>query len=167
MILLRLIFIFLFLVLVGCGGIDFVHGNKINLTNPIYNKTLVQFSGKEISSAYRYISAYIGKNKDPMYTLEIEISEEKTKRSIQSNQAVSRMDYQLEFTYELKDNLSGCLLYEKNIFSKFSYVPKSSGYNFGSDESLDKMYELITEKNIEQFINFISGTNLNSCINEN
>ena len=157
--------IIIFLFSASCNKISFTYNNNTNLTNPIYNKTEVFISGKDIPSLYRYVSSYIGRNKSPAYQLEISIEEEKIKRSVQTNQAVSKLDYELKFVYILKKNNS-CKLYEKTIFSGFSYVPKSEGYNFGSDESLEKMYELSSKENIEMFINSISELNLETCNNE-
>ena len=144
----------------SCSGIEFVYKEQKNLTNPIYNKAVINLSGKEIPFAQRYISTYIGNGSDKMYSLGIGISEEKIKRSVQSNQAVSKMDYNLEFVYSLRDLNKNCVVYEKSLFSNFSYVPKSEGYNFGSDESLDQMYKLATKENIERFVRFISAEEL-------
>ncbi len=159
-------FILFFFILSSCSQLEFTYNEKKNLTNPIYNKTTVTISGKEIPPIQRYISSYLGKGKENNYSLQIIIIEETIKRSVQSNQAISKMDYSLEFQYTLKRSLEDCVLYKKNIFSNFSYVPKSEGYNFGSDESLDKMYELAARENIAEFIRFVSNNSLASCINE-
>ena len=160
MIYLRTFVILSILYMASCSGIEFVYKEQENLTNPIYNKTVVNLSGKEIPFAQRYISTYIGNGSDKMYSLGISIAEEKIKRSVQSNQAVSKMDYNLEFVYSLRDLNKNCVVYEKSLFSNFSYAPKSEGYNFGSDESLDQMYKLATKENIERFVRFISAEEL-------
>ena len=160
MIYLRTFIILSILSMASCSGIEFVYKEQENLTNPIYNKTVVNLSGKEIPFAQRYISTYIGNGSDKMYSLGISIAEEKIKRSVQSNQAISKMDYNLEFFYSLRDLNKNCVVYEKSLFSNFSYVPKSEGYNFGSDESLDQMYKLATKENIERFVRFISAEEL-------
>lgn len=160
MIYLRTFVILSILYMASCSGIEFVYKEQENLTNPIYNKTVVNLSGKEIPFTQRYISTYIGNGSDKIYSLGIRITEEKIKRSVQSNQAVSKMDYNLEFVYSLRDLNKNCVVYEKSLFSNFSYVPKSEGYNFGSDESLDQMYKLATKENIERFVRFISEEKL-------
>ncbi len=160
------VIIFIALFLYSCGGINFVYDNTINQNNPIYNKTSYEFTGIEIPSYYRYVSKYIGTSGEPDFQLKINIEETKTKKSVKKNQAVSKLDYELKFLYILEDD-SGCLIYRKNIFSRFSYVPKSSGYNFGSDKSLEKMYELAAKENVESFISFVSELNELACINEN
>lgn len=160
MIYLRTFVILSILYMASCSGIEFVYKEQENLTNPIYNKTVVNLSGKEIPFTQRYISTYIGNGSYKIYSLGIRIAEEKIKRSVQSNQAVSKMDYNLEFVYSLRDLNKNCVVYEKSLFSNFSYVPKSEGYNFGSDESLDQMYKLATKENIERFVRFISEEKL-------
>ena len=160
MIYLRTFVILSILYMASCSGIEFVYKEQENLTNPIYNKTVVNLSGKEIPFTQRYISTYIGNGSYKIYSLGISIAEEKIKRSVQSNQAVSKMDYNLEFVYSLRDLNKNCVVYEKSLFSNFSYAPKSEGYNFGSDESLDQMYKLATKENIERFVRFISAEKL-------
>ena len=153
----RIFFLFSLFFIASCSAIEFTYKDKKNLTSPIYNKTVVTLSGKEIPFVQRYISTYIGNGSDEIYNLGISIEEEKIKRSIQSNQAISKLDYNLEFFYSLRDLSKNCIVYEKSIFTNFAYVPKSDGYNFGSDESLDQMYKLASKENIEEFIRSISG----------
>ena len=42
-------------------------------------------------------------------------------------------------------------------------TPKSEGYNFGTDTSLEKKYELIIEENLSQFISYISAVSIDIC----
>ena len=161
----NILFLFLFFI-VSCGGVEFLYDNSKNLTNPIYNKTIYEFSGKELSSIYRYSARYFGKTNNPNYILGVYVEEDKTKRSVQKNQAVSKLDYELKFNFKLTNTENGCLLYEKQITSRFSYVPKSSGYNFGSDQSLEKMYELAIKESLEKLIKFISAIDVFVCDNE-
>ena len=151
----------IFFFLISCEGIVFTY--KDDLKNPIYKKTNLIISGKDIPSVYRYSSRYFGNGLEDVYTLSIFIEEIKTKRAVQSNQAVSKLDYELKFDYSLSNKLKGCLVFSKMIVSKFSYVPKSSGYNFGSDNSLEKSYELAARNNLQQFIDLISSQNISEC----
>ncbi len=157
----------MFCFIYACGGVNFTYENNRNITNPIYNETNLVFLGKEIPSAYRYATSYIGKSNQPLYDLFVNISENTTKRSVQKNQAVSKLDYELSFKYTLKKHGGNCNLFEKIIFSRFSYAPKSSGYNFGSDESLEKKYELASKDNLQKFISNVSGIDLGVCADEN
>ena len=152
--------------LTSCGGVDFVYKNSTNLNNPAYNKTLVSFSGVKLPHLYRYSSQYFGKNKNYSYDLFVEISESKIKRSVQKNQAISKLDYELNFYYEFFSLAKQCIVYEKNIISKFSFEPKSSGYNFGSDQSLEMLYKLAIKTNLQQFIGSIAYQEGFDCVNE-
>jgi len=55
------------------------------------------------------------------------------------------------------------VVYEKELLSFFSIIPKSSGYNYGTDASLEKKYELAVTENLNQFISFLSSVDLNNC----
>ena len=41
---------------------------------------------------------------------------------------------------------------KKKFLSYFSIIPKSSGYNYGTDASLEKKYELAITENLNQFV---------------
>ena len=156
-----------FLVLLSCNNLDFVYKDNINLTNPVYKKTSINLSGINIPSFYGLALRYLGKDKEKLYRLTIEINEEKIKRSVESNQAVSKLDYNLTFAYELVNIEKNCLVFEKDIPSSFTFEPRSSGYNFGSDQSLEKMYELAIKESLEKLIKFISAIDVFVCDNEN
>jgi len=155
-----------FLVLLSCNNLDFVYKDNINLTNPVYKKTSINLSGINIPSFYGLALRYLGQDKEKIYRLTIDINEEKIKRSVESNQAVSKLDYNLTFAYELVNIEKNCLVFEKDIPSSFTFEPRSSGYNFGSDQSLKDLYETAGKYNLQQFIGYISNTNLTNCVNE-
>ncbi|MDA9748700.1 hypothetical protein N9U75_00955 [Pelagibacteraceae bacterium] len=160
------IYLILFFFLLSCSNVDFVYKDNVNLTSPLYNKTSFDFSGKDLSSLYRYASRYFGDGKHNEFILKIFIEEKQIKRSVRKNQSISKQDFELLFKYKLIKSDNNCVVLNKEIFSNFSYVPKSSGYNFGSDQSLKKMYELTTKNNLEEFSNFISGFGILDCKNE-
>ena len=165
---LKKISLFFVFFLVSCGSIDFVYDNNTNLNNPIYNKTIIELSGVENSYVYKYSSRYFGEgSSSDQYRLNINIEEEKTKRSIQTNQAVSKMDYKLIFNYILIKNNKNCEVLNMSIASRFTHEPKAEGYNFGSDQSLERLYELATKNNLQDFIDKLSNKNTFKCINEN
>ena len=159
--------IFILIFLTSCGNIEFVHKGDEGLRNNIYNKVDYIFKGKEITANYKFASIYLGSNKFPEYKLTIHIDETKIKRTVETNQVASKLDYELLYTYNLTNLINECLIYDKKINSRFSHVPKSSGYNFGSEKSLDGMYELAAEDNLSQFISLISNVDLSICKNEN
>ena len=104
-----------------------------------------------------------GENKENSFTLSINIEEKKTKRSVESNQATSNLRYELKFNYSVTSNIKNCVTYEKEILSYFSIIPKSEGYNYGADSSLEKKYELAINDNLNQFVSFLSDININIC----
>ena len=104
-----------------------------------------------------------GKNKTNEYDLLINVEEKKVKRSVEKNQATSNLGYELRFYYTLISNKKNCLLYEKEILSSFTIIPKSAGYNHGTDASLEKKYKLAITDNLNQFLTLISSADINSC----
>ena len=106
---------------------------------------------------------FFGKNNEHVYILKININEKKTKRSVETNQATSNLRYELRFYYTLTSIEKDCITYEKEIVSYFSVIPKSSGYNYGTDTSLEKKYELAISDSLNQFVSVLSETNIDSC----
>ena len=49
------------------------------------------------------------------------------------------------------------------MVSYFSVIPKSSGYNYGTDSSLEKKYELAISNNLNQFVSILSNINIDGC----
>ena len=147
----------------SCNQIDFIYKENINITNPLYEKTEVDISGVDLIFLNSYTPMLFGKNKSNDFKLLINIEEKKIKRAVETNQAASNLRYELRFKYTLISNKEDCVLYNKEILSYFSIIPKSAGYNYGTDASLEKKYELVITENLNQFISFASGINLNNC----
>ena len=147
----------------SCNKIDFQYDGKKNLVNPIYQKTDVKTSGVDLPFIKSYIPSYFGINNDNEFVLSIKINQKTVKRSIETNQAASNIRYELRFLYSLISNELNCTTFEKEIVSSFSIIPKSSGYNYGADASLEKNYELSVIENLNEFISFLNGADLNSC----
>ncbi len=157
-----LIFSF-FIFISSCGSLDFTYKNNVNITNPLYEKTNVITSGINLTYINSYIPMVFGDNKNNTYNLIIEIAEDKTKSSVETNQATSNMRYEIRFKYTLVMVEQDCVTYKKEILSYFTIIPKSEGYNFGTDASLEKKYELVIADNLSQFISLISSNDITSC----
>ena len=151
----------------SCSSINFVYQNDKSLYNPIYKLTSYSFEGKELSSMYRFLPIYIGRSDSPKYSLKIKIIEDTTSKSVKKNQAITELGYKLTFEYSLEDIKNNCTLLDVKLFSRFSHAPKSSGYNFGSDQSLENLYELAVKDNIERFVDLISKEKFSECLDEN
>ena len=110
-----------------------------------------------------YLPVVFGKNKIEDFDLSINIEEKKTKRSVETNQVTSNLRYELRFVYTLVSNIKSCITYEKEILSSFSIIPKSSGYDYGTDASLERKYELAITENLNRYISLLSGVDINNC----
>ena len=155
--------VFLFYFVASCGGVEFVYKNDKNLINPLYQKTKVITSGTDLNFMNSYLPMLFGESDDHTYNLQININEKKTKRSVETNQATSNLRYELRFDYTLTSIKKDCITYEKEIVSYFSILPKSSGYNHGTDTSLEKKYELVIKDNLNQFVSILSDISLDNC----
>ena len=52
---------------------------------------------------------------------------------------------------------------KKELLSYFSIIPKSSGYNYGTDTSLEKKYELAITENLNRFTSIITNEDIITC----
>ena len=152
----------------GAGGSDL--GEKISPpfcittdTQKLKN-TKINLKGKDLPFIKSYVPMFFGNNKNEEYNLSIKIEEEQIKRSVEKNQATSILRYELRFIYILESKTNKCVTYEKEILSSFSIIPKSSGYKYGSDISLESKYELAVSENLNRFVSLLSGLDLNNCI---
>ena len=159
----KLFLIFLFSFVVSCSGVEFVYKNEKNLINPLYQKTKVTTSGTNLSFMNSYLPKFFGESDEHTYNLQINIDEKRTKISVETNQATSNLRYELRFYYTLTSIKKDCITYEKEIVSYFSIIPKSSGYNYGTDTSLEKKYELAIGENLNQFVSILSNINIDGC----
>ena len=159
----KIFFISLFFTTISCSNIEFVYKEKGNLINPLYEKTNVVTSGVDLVFLQSYVPKVFGDVNEKDFNLLVNIEEEKTKRSVETNQAASNLKYELRFTYTLESVSKNCITYKKEILSFFSIIPKSSGYNYGTDASLEKKYELAITENLNQFVSFLSGVDINNC----
>ena len=159
----NILLIIIFLFISSCNGIEFVYKEKTHVINPLYEKTKVSTSGVDINFINSYLPMLFGQNSEDLFNLSIKIDEKKTKISVEKNQAVSNLRYELRFKYTLVLIKQNCVTYEKEIVSYFTIIPKSEGYNYGTDASLEKKYELVIVDNLSQFISFVSAKNINIC----
>ena len=160
----RLFFVTLFIFIVSCSDIDFVYKEDKNLINPLYGKTKVSTSGFNINFMNSYLPMFFGSQKEDHFSLSIKIEQNKIKRSVETNQATSKLRYELNFIYTLVLNEKNCVTFDKELVSHFSIIPKSSGYNYGTDSSLEKKYQLAITENLNRFISIITDRDLNSCL---
>ena len=159
----RLFFVTIFIFIISCGDIDFVYKEDKNLVNPLYGKTEVSTSGLDINFMNSYLPMFFGNKKDGPFSLSVKIEENKIKSAVETNQATSKLRYELKFIYTLVLKEKNCVAFNKELVSHFSILPKSSGYNYGTDSSLEKKYQLAITENLNRFVSIIIDRDLNSC----
>lgn len=157
----RIIILFSVLLLSSCGGINFVLENDATNTG-LSEKTLLINNNKTNSIFNQEMSSYFRADKEYDYILITNLSEEKENRLVKQNQVAEKIDYKLIVDYELFYKNRGCKILVKQLVSQFSFVPKSFGYNFGTDRSLEKLYRNSIEKNISEFVELVPEKN--NCI---
>ena len=159
----RLFFVTIFIFIISCGDIDFVYKEDKNLINPLYEKTEVSTSGLDINFMNSYLPMFFGNKKENFFSLSIEIEQNKIKRSVETNQATSKLKYELKFIYTLVLSEKNCVTFNKELVSHFSIIPKSSGYNYGSDNSLETFYELSIKENLNEFVINVAKNSIDNC----
>ena len=158
-----LLIVMFVIILNSCSHLDFTYNNDKDRTNQLFDKTKVVVEGKDLPIIKSYIPLLFGNNTEKKYSLLVNIEEKKTKRSVETNQATSNLRYELRFLYRIKLIKDNCLTYEKEFLSSFSIIPKSLGYNYGTDASLEKKYELAVSENLDRFISSLSAIDIDSC----
>ncbi len=138
----------------SCSNIEFVLKEKIQ-TNPLKDKTLLFIDKNSDEKFVRGLFSYFGNNEKYDYILKTNFLEKKENRIVKNNQVAEKIDYTLEVNYELFYKTSDCKIFNKKIITKFSFTPKSAGYNFGSDRSFDKLYDNSIDQNISNFIDVL------------
>ena len=153
--------------LLACSNIEFSY-NEDELNNQLYNKTNINITGDEIPFLNTIVLSKFGISQNGLLDLEINISEKKTKMVIKTNQVSTRIDYEIVINYILSNQFKKCTILTKKQYSRFSFIPKSEGYNFGSDKFLDNLYIRNIENNIDQFLDSLEKQiEKEKCINEN
>ena len=153
--------------LLACSNIEFSYIED-ELNNQLYNKTNITITGDEIPFLNTIVLSKFGISQNEFLDLEINISEKKTKMVIKTNQVSTRIDYEIVINYILSNQSKKCTILTKKQYSRFSFIPKSEGYNFGSDKFLDNLYIRNIENNIDQFLDSLEKQlEKKKCINEN
>ena len=145
----------------SCTNIEFVLKDNIQ-TNPLKDKTLLLMDKSLEERFVKGLYSNFGNNEKFEYILKTTFIEKKENRIVKSNQVAEKIEYTLEVNYDLFYKTSECKIYNKTVISKFSFTPKSAGYNFGSDRSFDRLYNSSVNQNIN---NFIDALQINkSCL---
>ena len=138
--------------IISCSNIDFVLKDYYQNNNPLKGKTVLMMDKNTEENFVRGLYSYFGSSKKHEYILKTKFLEKKENRIVKNNQVAEKIEYTLEVNYDLFYKTSECKIFNKTIISRFSFTPKSAGYNFGSDKSFDRLYNNSIDKNINDFI---------------
>jgi len=147
----KLCYYILFLFLFSCSQIDFVLSDGEE-QNPLKQKTSLKVVNGSSSIFVERLVYFFGENINPKFDLIINASEKTTNRFVEKDQVASKIDYEIKISYKLLNKVDSCIILETTKSSQFSFTPKSSGYNFGSDSSLGNLYKRVFDRNIEGFL---------------
>ncbi len=144
--------LFLFFFLLSCSQIEFV----VKENNQLKNKVNIITSENSDERFNRALYSFFGNNTNYEYILKTTFIEQKENRIVKKNQVAEKVDYTLEVNYELFYKNKNCEIFNKKIISRFSFTPKSFGYNFGADRSFEKLYNNTVRQNIEKFLEVVN-----------
>ncbi len=142
--------IFLFFI-TSCSNIEFVLKDS-NQTNPLKEKTMLLVDKNSNEKFVRELYSYFGNSEMYEYILKTTFLERKENRIVKTNQVAEKIEYTIRVDYNLFYKTNECKIFNKTVISKFSFTPKSAGYNFGSDRSFDRLYTVSIDQNINNFI---------------
>ena len=135
----------------SCSNIEFVLKDS-DQPNPLKNKTLLVMDKNTEERFISGIYSYFGNSENHEYILKTKFLESKENRVVKKNQVAEKIDYTLKVKYDLFFKTRKCRIFNKTVITRFSFTPKSAGYNFGSDRSFDKLYSGGVNQNIKKFI---------------
>jgi len=146
-----ILFVFFFFI-ASCSKIEFVLDS--NEQNQLIDNVKLLMTGDTNQIFSREVNSYFGNSKNYEFILKTAFKENKKNRVVKKNQVAERVDYVLETKYELFYKTNECKVFNKKIATRFSFTPKSSGYNFGTDRSFETLFTRGVRKNISDFIGF-------------
>jgi len=163
----KIIIHFLLFFLFSCSNIEFVLKNN-SVTNPLKEITEVLVDKNANPIVSEELTNFFGAPKTLKYKLVVSFSENTTNRVVKTNQVASKVDFEILLEYTLLNKTKNCIIVVDSSLSRFSFMPKSSGYNFGSDRSLNSLYARSIRSGIKDFLQKLpSDINNKMCQNEN
>ena len=147
----------LFFLVLSCNNIELVLEDN-SLPKQLKDQVTIIFNENEEEIFTRELYLVFGNNNNGNFILITSFSEKKENRIVKKNQVAEKIDYELSANYELFYKNRECKIFDKKIVSKFSFLPKSFGYNFGADRSYEKLYANSIKKNVQNFVNLIPNS---------
>ena len=159
----KIFFLLCLFFLSSCNKIDFVI-NQTSAPNPLVGNTSIIFDGVKKEEFIQGLISSLGNKNDGEFILITAFAEKKENRLVKQNQVAEKIDYEIIVDYKVFYQNRKCTILNKKVVTKFSFVPKSFGYNFGTDISLENLYKNSIEKNIQRFITAAPKINPPVCI---
>ena len=138
--------------IISCSNVEFVLKDHHQNNNLLKNKVSLLVDKNTEEKFTEALHAFFGNSEQHDYILKTIFLEKKENRIVKNNQVAEKIDYTLEVNYELFYKTNECKVFIKKVISRFSFTPKSAGYNFGSDRSFDRLYNNSVSQNINNFV---------------
>ena len=138
-------------------AIDFVLKNASSKSS-IENLLVYEVSGVKTEYLLESLISNFGSIKnenDKRFRLGANIEETVVKTTIETNQVSTTLQYTIVVNYELIDLNEDCKTVNKRYEDSFTHYPKSQGYNFGTDLSLQKTYKNYVNSNVLNFKTYL------------
>tara|TARA_X000000368_G_C23047808_1_gene719936 strand:- start:2392 stop:2883 length:492 start_codon:yes stop_codon:yes gene_type:complete len=156
------VFIIIFFALVSCGEVELVLKDAKDI-NPYKNNTLLVLDNTVLPNVAQEFISVIGSQSKYKYILKVDLLEKKENMLVKKNQVAEKIDYEITINYVLLNSNRSCELESQKIITRFSFVPKSFGYNFGTDSSFNNLYQNTIRKNIDKFISLNTYKKIDEC----
>tara|TARA_B100000287_G_C20250961_1_gene630071 strand:- start:24 stop:524 length:501 start_codon:yes stop_codon:yes gene_type:complete len=152
--------------LISCTNINFLLDESVD-SDFLKNKTSVYISGWDNPIIKEMFFFKFGNASDKKFLLSAKISKTQTKRSVDVNQVAKKIDYKIIVDYALSDISKKCRDVLSRQTSRFSFTPKSSGYNFASDVLFDNLLKEAILENLNSFLAFANNKiQKQNCLDE-
>jgi len=159
--------IVVFFSLISCTNINFLI-NEDEGGGFLKNKTAVYISGWNNPIIKEMFFFKFGETSNKRFLLTAKVSKKQTKRSVDVNQVAKKIDYKITVDYALSDIKKKCTDVSNIQTSRFSFTPKSSGFNFASDVLFDDLLKGAILENLNNFIAFANNKiQPQNCLDEN
>tara|TARA_Y100001970_G_scaffold30162_1_gene37428 strand:- start:15948 stop:16448 length:501 start_codon:yes stop_codon:yes gene_type:complete len=152
--------------LVSCTNINFLldEGGGGDF---LKNKTSVYISGWNNPIIKEIFFLKFGETSNKRFLLTAKVSKKQTKRYVNVNQVAKKIDYKITVDYALSDINKKCTDILNSQTSRFSFTPKSSGFNFASDVLFDDLLKGAVLENLNNFVAFANNKiQPQNCLNE-
>ena len=160
-------FIFFSFFIIGCSNFSFVYSDKYEF-DEFLKETTIQVDGD--SSAIIKIlltPSYLDGERKIKYLLDIKSKKESKNLVIENDKTASVVEIKFNLEYIFKNNLKGCIIFQKDVETTSTYNSRAEGYNFGTDLIEEQTSRQLIEDNIALFLQYLKTNNNDNFICQN